>query len=181
MLTKSTEPIMRVQRQSKLGDLPVTLEEVKSFLRIENNQGDKLIEDLISAVTDYAEWHMERSLVRQTWQISCEGHIPRRIYLKYGPVTSIRLISATMSNSESRNPGYYFSDIGNYIELKDYFNAVRVDIQYEAGYQNVPEQIKLGLIQHVSALYKDREIDIGSHLTEVKKFYSPFRELRVIL
>ncbi|WCR53894.1 MAG: hypothetical protein PG981_000916 [Wolbachia endosymbiont of Ctenocephalides orientis wCori] len=61
MLTKSTEPIMRVQRQSKFGVLPVTLEEVKSFLRIENNQDDQLISSLISMATDYAEWHIERS------------------------------------------------------------------------------------------------------------------------
>ncbi|WCR53895.1 MAG: hypothetical protein PG981_000917 [Wolbachia endosymbiont of Ctenocephalides orientis wCori] len=106
---------------------------------------------------------------------------PRRIYLSYGPMTKIERASATMSNGESINLDYYFSNIGSYIELKNYFNAIKVDIQYEAGYQSVPEQIKLGLIQHVSALYKDRKTDIGSHLTEVKKVYSPFRELRVIL
>lgn len=172
----SEYPIIYIQRKSKPESLPVTLEEVKSFLRIENNQDDKLISSLIFMATDYAEWHMEKSLVKQTWQVSYEGYIPRRIYLSYGPVSKI--ILATAKNQELR---YYFSNVGNYIELFHYLNGIRVDIVYEAGYDSVPEQIKLGIMQHVSALYKDRELEVSSHLSEVKKVYSPFREPKVVL
>ena len=181
MVTKFTNSIVRVQRKSKLGDLPVSLEETKSFLRIENSQDDKLIKDLIEAATDYAEWHMEKSLAKQTWQISCEGYIPHRIYLKYSPIVKIELVSAITSQGESRSLDHRFSDIGSYIELNNHLNAVRVDVIYEAGYDNIPEQIKLGIMQHVAAIYRDRESDIGTHLSEIKKVYSPFRELRVIL
>ncbi|WP_265033025.1 head-tail connector protein [Wolbachia endosymbiont (group A) of Sicus ferrugineus] len=60
-------------------------------------------------------------------------------------------------------------------------NAIRVDVVYEASYDNVPEQIKLGIMRHVSAIYKDRESWVSSHLSEVKKVYSPFREPKVVL
>ncbi len=176
MSIRSTSPRISVQRKSKPESFPVTLEEVKSFLRIENDQDDKLISDLIFMATDYAEWHMEKSLVKQTWQVSYEDYVPRRIYLSYGPVSKIVL--ATAKNQKLR---YYFSNVGSYIELFNYLNVTRADIVYEAGYDSVPEQIKLGIMQHVSALYKNRESEVSSHLSEVKKVYSPFREVRVVL
>ncbi|MDG7055761.1 MAG: head-tail connector protein [Wolbachia endosymbiont of Menacanthus eurysternus] len=178
----STSPKIHVQRKSKSKSLPVTLEEVKSFLRVENYQDDKLISSLISVATDYAEWYTEKSLVKQTWQVSYEDYIPHRIYLNYGPVRIIMSVTATMSkNQEKRTPRYYFSDVGGYIEFFSHLNAIRVDVVYEAGYDNVPEQIKLGIMQHVSALYKNRESEVKSYLSEVKGVYSPFREPRVVL
>ncbi len=63
--------------------------------------------------TDYAEWHMEKSLVKQTWQVSYEYYVPRRIYLSYGPVSKIVLATAMMSKGqEKRTLKYYFSDVG---------------------------------------------------------------------
>ncbi|WP_341808130.1 head-tail connector protein [Wolbachia endosymbiont (group E) of Neria commutata] len=73
-------PKIYVERKSKPESLPVTLEEAKSFLHIENDQDDKLILNLISGATGYAEWHIGKSLAKQTWQISCEDYIPRRLY-----------------------------------------------------------------------------------------------------
>ncbi|RLT60487.1 head-tail connector protein, partial [Wolbachia endosymbiont of Drosophila ananassae] len=69
---------------------------------------------------------------------------------------------------------YFFKVSGQVL-----FNTV--DVVYEAGYDNVPEQIKLGIMRHVSALYKNRESEVSSHLSEVKKVYSPFREPKVVL
>ncbi len=176
MSTRLKYPIINIQRKSKPKSFPVTLGEVKSFLRIENDQDDKLISSFIFMATDYAQWHMEKSLVKQTWQVSYEGYIPRRIYLSYGPVNKIIL-----ATDKNRKLSYYFSDIGSYIEFFNYFSIIRADVVYEAGYDSVPEQIKLGIIQHVSALYKNRESEVSSHLSEVKKVYSPFREPKVVL
>ncbi|MEC4735396.1 MAG: phage gp6-like head-tail connector protein, partial [Wolbachia endosymbiont of Halictus tumulorum] len=90
--------------------------------------------------------------------------------------------TAMMSkNQEKSTLKYYFSDVGGYVEFFNCLNAIRVDVVYEAGYDNVPEQIKLGIMRHVSALYKNRESEVSSHLSEVKKVYSPFREPKVVL
>ncbi|MGL9719103.1 MAG: head-tail connector protein [Wolbachia sp.] len=43
----SISPKIHVQRKSKPKSSPVTLEEVKSFLRIENDQDDKLISEVV--------------------------------------------------------------------------------------------------------------------------------------
>ncbi|MGL9762601.1 MAG: phage head-tail connector protein [Wolbachia sp.] len=82
-------------------------------LRLENYQNDKLISSFISVATDYAEWYTEKSLVKQTWQVSYEDYILHRIYLSYGPVKMIMSVTVTMSkNQEKRTPRYYFSDVG---------------------------------------------------------------------
>ncbi|MGL9731381.1 MAG: head-tail connector protein [Wolbachia sp.] len=152
------------------------------YLRVENYQDDKLISSFISVATDYAEWYTEKSLVKQTWQVSYEDYIPHRIYLSYGSVKMIMSVTVTMSkNQEKRTPRYYFSDVGGYIEFFSHLNAIRVDVVYEAGCDNVPEQIKLGIMQYVSALYKNRESEVKSYLSEVKGVYSPFCEPRVVL
>lgn len=182
MFTLSKSPIVYVQRKSKSEPFPVTLEGVKLFLRVENNQDDDLILSLIAMATEYAEWHMEKSLMKQTWQVSYEGYIPHRIYLSYGPIKEIISATAiTSTNKEKQEIKYYFSNIGSYVEFQSSPNTKMVDVTYEAGYDIVPEQIKLGIIKHVSALYKNRESDIGSYLSEIKKVYLPFRNPRVIL
>ncbi|MDM8334797.1 head-tail connector protein [Wolbachia pipientis] len=43
----SASPRIYVQRKPKPKFFPVTLEEVKSFLRVENDQDDRLISNLI--------------------------------------------------------------------------------------------------------------------------------------
>lgn len=67
MFISPKSPVVCVQRESKPKSFPVTLKEVKSFLRIENDQDDELILVLIDMATEYAEWHMEKSLMKQTW------------------------------------------------------------------------------------------------------------------
>ncbi|MDM8334798.1 hypothetical protein [Wolbachia pipientis] len=52
---------------------------------------------------------------------------------------------------------------------------------YEAGYDKCLRVDKLGIMQHVSALYKYRESEVSSYLSGVKEMYSPFREPRVVL
>lgn len=174
--------IVFVELKSTPKLLPITLKEVKSFLRIENTQDDEIILYLIAMATDYAKWYMEKSLVKQKWQASCEGYIPRRIYLNYGPIREIISVATTVfHNKEERKLEYYFSNVGNYIEFYNCLNVQKVDVIYEAGYDNVPNQIKLEIIQHVTALYKNRELEVGSHLSEIKKVYSPFRDLKVLL
>ncbi len=76
---------------------------------------------------------------------------------------------------------YSCNTTGGYIDLYNYFTAQRVDIAYDAGYDNVPEQIRSGIIQHVDILYKNHTQEISSHLSEIKKIYSCFRDLKMVL
>ncbi|WP_341808230.1 head-tail connector protein [Wolbachia endosymbiont (group E) of Neria commutata] len=104
--------------------------------------------------------------------------VSQGVYLSYGPIRAIISATATISKNqeERRNLKYYFSAVGGYVEFGSYFNTTRVDVVYEAGYENVPEQIKLGIMQHVSDIYRNRS-GVSSNLSGIKEVYSPFCEL----
>ncbi len=61
----SRNPAVYISRESRAKSFPISLKEMKLFLRIEDNynKDDKLILNLIAMATDYAEWHMEKSLI----------------------------------------------------------------------------------------------------------------------
>lgn len=166
---------------------PVSLSMIKSFLRVESSQDDDLILNLISIATEYAEWYMEKSLMRQKWQISCIGYIPRKIQLIFGPligVESVKTIFRNGSETVVNKDLYYVDIVGSYIEFYSYFNVLRIDIVYEAGHLDanlIPAQIKHGIAHHVAIAYKNREAENSNSLAIVREIYSPFREVKVVL
>ena len=64
-----------VVREHPLEEFPVTLEDAKSFLGIDNNREDNLIKNLISISTEYAQWFMEKSLTKQTLLLRFCGEV----------------------------------------------------------------------------------------------------------
>lgn len=184
MLQNST---IYLTRKSAPVTYPVSLSMVKSFLRVENNQDDDLISNLVSIATEYAEWYMEKSLMRQKWQISCIGYIPRKIQLIFGPLIGVESVKTVFRNNDETvvNQDLYYVDmIGSYIEFYSYFNVRRLDVIYEAGHLDanlIPAQIKHGIAYHVAIAYKNREAENSSSLAIVREIYSPFREVKVVL
>ncbi len=184
MLQNST---IHFLRKSAPTTSPVSLSMVKSFLRVENNQDDDLISNLISIATEYAEWYMEKSLMQQKWQISCIGYIPRKIQLIFCPLIQVESVKTVLRNGSEitiNKELYYIDMVGSYIEFYSYFNVQRLDIIYEAGYLDanlIPAQIKHGIAHHVAIAYKNREAENNNSLAIVREIYSPFREVKIIL
>ncbi|MFV9838912.1 MAG: phage head-tail connector protein [Aaplasma endosymbiont of Hyalomma asiaticum] len=67
-----------VIREHPLKEFPVTLEDAKSFLGINNDREDDLIKNLISISTEYAQWFMEKSLTKQTLLLRFSGEVIKR-------------------------------------------------------------------------------------------------------
>ncbi|WP_339048324.1 head-tail connector protein [Candidatus Mesenet endosymbiont of Phosphuga atrata] len=184
MLQNST---IHLTRKSASIAHPVSLSMIKSFLRVENDQDDDLILNLISIATEYAEWYMERSLMKQKWQISCIGYIPRKIQLIFGPLIAVESVKIVLRNDSEivvDQDLYYIDVVGSYIEFYSHFNIRRLDITYEAGHLNadlIPAQIKHGIAHHVAIAYKNREAENSNSLSIVREIYSPFREVKVVL
>ncbi|AAZ68425.1 head-tail connector protein [Ehrlichia canis] len=167
--------------------LPITLSEVKSFLRINNNQDDTLINNLITMASEYAQWYIEKSLMKQTWEISCSGYIPGKIQLLFNPIIKVNYVKITHTNGteELIDQKYYYVDtIQSYISFNKQIHGNKIEIVYEAGYTDnasIPAQIKHGILHHVAVSYKNRESENINNLTFIKNIYSPFRELKLVL
>ncbi|MGN7619213.1 MAG: head-tail connector protein [Ehrlichia sp.] len=167
--------------------LPISLSEVKSFLRVNNNKDDELINNLITMASEYAQWYIEKSLMKQTWQISCSRYIPGKIQLLFNPIIKVNHVKIiNMTGQETIvDPKYYHVDTElSYISFYNQTNVNRIEILYEAGHINnslIPAQIKHGILYHVAISYKNRESENINNLTFIKSIYSPFRELKLVL
>ncbi|QXK91940.1 phage head-tail connector protein [Neoehrlichia mikurensis] len=179
--------IFHIIRKTLPKIFPVTLLEAKSFLRVKHNMDDDLIMCLIAMSSEYAQWYMEKSLMKQQWQISCYDNIPRKIQLPFSPIVhivSVKIISYNKDEFIVPIENYYADLFQSSITFYNIMCINRMDIIYEAGYYDaniIPMQIKHGILHHVAISYKNREAEAVDNLNFVKDMYSPFRELKLVL
>lgn len=175
----------QLKRVTAPSEEPVTLDEVKLYLRVDQNFDDDLIADLIVAARMSAESWLRQSLVTQSWKLSYADGVSGEIWLPMGPVNSIISISTvdrtglvTLVDSSA----YHLPD-GSVLEINNGINAYRVDILYAAGFgaaSAVPSPVKRGMLTHIAALYDERgEGGLAGLPEQSMALYMPFRELRL--
>ncbi len=162
---------------------PVSLADIKVFVRIEETDEETLIESFISVARRAAEEYMGRSLMNQQWKLSYDGYPPQSVKLPYGPVNSIVSvnifqvdeISATLASNS-----YYLTPARDMILFDVIPCGHRVEIIYEAGAllaSDIPPSIYQGVLSHAAALYEHRE---NATMPESSKaLYAPYREVRI--
>ena len=163
---------------------PITLEEVKSHLRILTNDEDTLISSYISAARIWSEKHINRSFVEKTFEYSIDC-FSRNIKLPYPPLISILSIEYTDVNENTLTmlPSNYIVDtksfIGRvYIEILPSVNLRKIggiSIRYKAGYKKLPENLKHALKLIIGHLYENRE-----HTSVLKLSDIPFSALTLL-
>jgi len=178
---------------------PVTVEEVKEFARIDGNDEDLFIENVINAVTKLVENYLNRSLVIKTMQMITDEINSKEIEIPYSPlqsVLSVNLIDEENNIIEIDKNNYYVitesipgrlvfkRTINIYNNLRDYAGY---KIIFECGYGDktkVPKQIKLAIMQWVTMIYENRSMT-GNELMksdipdEILKILKQFRVLRI--
>ncbi len=163
---------------------PLTLAEAKLYLRVDGNEEDSLIADLISAARDAAEKYLRNSLVEQQWKLSFDDYAPQTVTLAYGPVVSVE--SVTLIDRDG-NAQIYSSSLYSLNAGKDAlrFNTVlyghRIEILYNTGYGNpadIPAPIRYGMLAHIAAMYEQRgEATLVAIPKHSVALYAPFREV----
>ena len=162
---------------------PLTLNEVKKFLNIDiaYNDQDDFLGILLNMATEYAEWYIGKSFMRQVWKIACVGYIPKKIYLPCGPIIELReIILGDMSVMGSSM--YVVETICGYVEFLSSSYYGKVEITYVAGHETaaeVPALIRVGLLQHIYSTYNNRA-DI-SLMTNIRSIYGQFCSLQLTL
>jgi len=165
---------------------PLTLDETKLYLRIDNTNEDTLISNLITAARITAENWLRRSLITQTWKIAFDDGIPESIWLPMGPVTAVTSVTVVNIDGSSQlmDPSsYWLNAAKNALVMFGALIGFRIEITYTAGYGDataVPQPIKLGMLSHISALYDNRGENGDVVLPEqAVGLYRPFREVRL--
>lgn len=142
---------------------PLSLLEVKEFLRVLDDDSDALINSLIIAVREHIENVTNRQLEVATFEIIASDFISK---LPKGTINSVLKIEYMDDNGVYKildSSSYYLYErngVGyiSYSEIptiSDHKQAVK--ISFTCGYDVVPESIKQYMKVKISTLYENRE------------------------
>lgn len=151
---------------------PVTLEEMKNFMRLEgfeddNESGeidftsdDELIEELITAARAGLEKWCGISIVDHRWQVrftNLAGYIELPFSNGYSIVSLVDCNDTTIASSD-----YKFRGIGT-LSL-DYPRQRNMIVVYDAGMEEVPKRLKQAIMRDVLYHYENRgEAGLSEH------------------
>jgi len=133
--------------------MPVSLDEAKLHLKVENNAEDGLIQGLIAAAVSHLDGRigvLGRALVEQTWRQDFDG-FGGRMCLSPGPVSEIVSITwrdvdgqvSTVSDADyslqaDRSGSAYVEWDTNYSSPSNLHETAPVSVTFKAGYPTVP-------------------------------------------
>jgi uncharacterized phiE125 gp8 family phage protein/SPP1 family predicted phage head-tail adaptor len=142
---------------------PVSLAEVKIYLRITHAHEDAILADMIKAARLIAEEQTGKSLITQGWNITYDGAPPQRVFLPYGPIQSISNVVVYLDDASSHiiAPTHYTLSARKELVFYQIPSGQRVEIDYVAGYgdaaEDVPASLRQALLLHIAYLYEHRD------------------------
>jgi uncharacterized phiE125 gp8 family phage protein len=150
-------------------ELPVTLDEVKNYIKVDFTDDDDLINRLIKAVTMYAQLYTGLSFITQTLDIYFTNTGCNE--LPYGPHQSIVAVSRVnydgteviLTDEEYSYSGflYYSLHCGYSFKLSSpWYDVNKMRATVIAGFgdaSQVPDGIKVAILKEVAELYENRE------------------------
>jgi uncharacterized phiE125 gp8 family phage protein len=170
---------------------PVTVEELKTFARIDGVDEDSLLETFIISIRKKVEYYLGKSLIQQTIRLTMDEWNSNIIELPMSPlisVSSVTTIDEDDTETTYSSSNYYVitESIPGQLVIKDSasnpINTVRCKggyrITYLAGYgslaRDVPSVIKTSIMVGATKLYENR--DFTEELpTEVKVLLQMFK------
>lgn len=182
---------------------PLTVQEVKDFLRVDSDAEDTLLGVLIDAATEVAQHYLGRFLLTTVveefydfFPVYKTGVDPFQgdrniIYLSRGPVQTVASVKYIDGNGDEQTvtstdyrtdlvsePARIMPDHGWY-GTKDTVNAVIV--RYTSGYtqaSDVPANIKVALLLIIAEMYEKRVDSVHRMPTASEHLLNPYRVFR---
>jgi uncharacterized phiE125 gp8 family phage protein len=162
---------------------PVTLDEVKAFLRLGNEEEDALVAGLVRSAAETCERFTGRALVSREVEevVAASGAWTR---LGIAPVQAIEAVAA--EGGEPLPAGDYAIDIDaagdGWVRVLRPVDEKRVRVRYRAGLaadpNGVPEALRHGIVRLTAHLYAHREDGAGPPFA-VAALWRPWRRLRL--
>lgn len=140
------------ERISKETTSPIGLDLVKSFLKIDTDDDDVIISALLSSAILFAERYIGIDITSATYQTYSTD---LEITLRRAPFNSIT--SFQLLNSDDVYEDYtdykLFSGLYGIVTPEDYGTY---KIVFQTGYDSVPEDLVVAILQHVAFMYSNR-------------------------
>lgn len=190
---------MKVTQVTAPTDEPVTIDETKHFLRIDDEDSDALIISLIKISREYAESVTGRALMTQTWKYYLDD-FPSEDYIElpFPPLSSITHLKYTdtaATQTEFSSTAYSADTAGVPGRLVLGYNQTwptatlatvnPIEIQFVCGYgtpDDIPESLKQGMKIDIGNLFENRETIVinqsVNHIDTIDRLYAPYRTFR---
>lgn len=151
----------------------LSIEDVKKYARISNDNDDKLLLAMINTAILMAENFIKISLVKKTIEI--EASNATNIRLPFIPVVEIIKVIADGEEVD-------LSDIridSDILTLSKHLECKLLNVIYIAGHDDpslVPAPITQGIMLHVASMYDMRggDASLGDHILAI---YRPYRKI----
>lgn len=165
---------MSLIRTTNPSESPLSMQEVKDFLRVKHNAEDGTIQTLIKVATDIAEKQFGRALMPQEWTARIENWFTHTqpVELPYQPIQSVISVKYidTDGTEQTLTEGtdYFLSADNAYVYATAEFTAPAlhadsaepVAIVYSAGYSSadfIPASIKHWMKMMIATTWLYRE------------------------
>ena len=174
---------------------PVSVDEFKTFARIDNDDEETAISNLLVATRQATEKYLGRALLEQTIYYNLDEWEERRIELPYPSLLSVtgvylRNEDGTFTEYDSDNyyvvsdgiPGSIVIKTGSTMPDNTHVDYAKYQIRYKAGYGDaavdVPEAIKQAILVWANNGYANRVISPEPPI-EVRQALSLYRVERL--
>ncbi len=164
---------------------PLSLAEVKIFLRLVLDDEDAMLQGLIRCAREAAEEYLRRSLIHQQWRYLRRGAVSDGVELPMGPVVSVSQVVAHYRDGTEAlqsSDTYRLAADGQRLLLDTAIMADGLEVRYLAGFgasaEDIPMPIRQGMLLHVQTMYEGRESG-NNRWALYQGLYAPYRMLRV--
>ena len=142
---------------------PVTLAQVKSFLRIEHTAEDSLLQTLIKAARETAENVLNRSFLSQSFVLKSLHSFPSEVKLLFPPVTALVSLKRYSDVGEAIDLPLALLTLdadGETLRTHEQIDGERIELTYQAAMvpnaTALPAALQMALLQHIAQLYSLR-------------------------
>jgi len=174
----------------------VTIERVKTYLEIANTETaqDVLLQDLIARLGAWAERYCDRSFAKATYTEQRDGDGMDTLLVRQWPLVSVTSLYDDPLRVFGAGTQIAASDFAVYanqgmIRLDGLVFSVgiqNVQVTYEAGYADIPEDLQQALIELIADRFRNKEnqgirsLAIGSYRVDYSEDELP-SEIRSVL
>ena len=166
--------LISLKKRDNTVHLPVHLDAVKTYLKIDNDLEDQLLFTLITAAVNQCEGCTGLALIKTGWTAVYKIlHDVNEVILPRSPTTSILSVGGYYYNGEKSEIDkrlYYLFE--NRLTFKQSLPFAKLSINFEAGYDNdaIPADIKAILFEHIADMYEKRNLHSNFPIKKYKKF-----------
>lgn len=164
------------------GDEPVTLMEAKSYIRVDDDDDDFIIKNIIKSVREISEKYLKKTIRLSKFSYYRKNNFGNCLKLPSAPIEKIEEIychKSVIYKSPLNKDLYHILDDDKII-FKNKPEGNALDIHYIAGFDTdkLPAALKQAMLIHIAHIYETRCLNNDIPKSSLQ-LYRPFQLLRV--